>query len=228
MRSNGSLIAHYRGLLNLTQLQLAVKAGVSERVVRKAEAGEALRNSSLQALADALSPPGVPLNAFSLTREPLAVAQALKTAYTNYGSEAIERCADILDPEIIIAIHTDVQNIAFAGEFCGIAGMQKIIRDGTAQFQDRTVKSERWSVDGNRVMAFCHEGFRLKGVENAPMLETWMLHEYAVQHGRVRRIDTYLDSLAWVRYLEHHGGTPQTVTESLASADHAEPDTRSP
>ncbi len=222
MRCNGSLIAHYRGLLNLTQLQLAVRAGVSERVVRKAEASEVLRSSSLQAIADALSPPGAPLNAFNLTCEPLAVAQALKRTYTSYGSEAIQRCVEILDPKIIIAIHTDAQNIAFAGEFHGLEGMEKVIRDGTAQFQDRFVKSERWSVDGNRVMAFCREGFRLKNVEHAPMLETWILHEYTVESGRVHRIDTYIDSLAWVRYLEHHGGTRQAVIDSMEPTDRAD------
>jgi transcriptional regulator with XRE-family HTH domain len=212
--SNGSLIAHYRNLLNLSQLELAIRASLSERVVRKAEAGESLRWSTLEALAEALSSKSLQLTAADLTCDPLAVAQALKRTYTQYGSEIIRRCAQILSPGIVIAIHTDVQNIAFAGEFHGMDGLEKIIRDGTAQFQDRTIKSERWTVDGNRVFAFCHEVFRLKGIENAPLLETWMLHEYTVTDAKIIRIDTYIDSLAWVRYLQETGFTREQVVET--------------
>ena len=215
MRCNGSLIAHYRGLLNLTQLQLAVRADVSERVVRKAEAGESLRGSTLEALATALSTSTLQLKAVDLTCDPLAVAQAIKRTYTEYGSEVIRRCAHILAADIVIAIHTEVQNIAFSGEFHGLDGMEKVIRDGTAQFQDRVVKSERWSVDGNRVMAFCREAFQLKGVENAPQLDTWLLHDYTIQDGKVSRIETHIDSLAWLRYLEQTGSTRKEVMESL-------------
>jgi transcriptional regulator with XRE-family HTH domain len=214
MRCNGSLIVHYRDLLNLTQLQLAVKAAVSERVVRKAEAGESLRRSSLDALASALSSRTLQLKAVDLICDPLAVAQALKRTYTEYGSEVIRRCAHILSPDIVIAIHTDAQNIAFGGEFHGLDGMEKIIRDGTSQFHDKIVNSERWSVDGNRVMAFCQEVFILKGLQDAPPLETWILHEYTVDGGRLRRIDSYIDSLAWVRYLEQTGATRKEVMES--------------
>jgi hypothetical protein len=218
MRCNGSLIVHYRDLLSLTQLQLAVKAMVSERVVRKAEAGESLRRSSLEALAKALSSRTLQLKGADLTCDPLAVAQALKRTYTEYGSDVIRRCAHILDPDIVIAIHTDAQNIAFGGEFHGLDGMEKIIRDGTSQFHDKIVKSERWSVDGNRVMAFCQEVFKLKGAEDAPPLETWLLHEYTVDDGRLRRIDTYIDSLAWVRYLEQTGATRKEVMESYQAS----------
>jgi predicted metal-binding membrane protein len=88
MRCNGALIAHDRGLLNLTQLQLPARAGVSERVLRKAEAGETLRNWTLQALGDALTPPGAPLNVFDLTCDTLA---GFKRTYTNHGTKAIQR-----------------------------------------------------------------------------------------------------------------------------------------
>jgi transcriptional regulator with XRE-family HTH domain len=216
-RCNGSLAAHYRSLLNLSQLELAAKADISERVVRKAESGEFLRWSTLEALANALSSDSLQLKAADLTCDPLAVAQALKRSYTLYGIEIIRRCAPILSPSIVFAMHTDVNNIAFAGEFHGLEGMEKAIREGTEQFQDRMVRSERWSVDGNRALALCHEAFRLKGVENAPPLETWLLHEYLVTDAKVVRIDTYIDSLAWVRYLDQTGKTREEVIGSTGA-----------
>ena len=215
--SNGSLIAHYRNLLNLSQIELAIRASLSERVVRKAEAGESLRWSTLEALAEALSSKSLQLTAADLTCDPLAVAQALKRSYTLYGIEIVRRCVHILSPSIVFAMHTDVDNIAFAGEFHGLEGMEKAIREGTEQFQDRMVRSERWSVDGNRALALCHEAFRLKGVENAPSLETWLLHEYLVTDAKVVRIDTYIDSLAWVRYLDQTGMTREEVIDSTGS-----------
>jgi ketosteroid isomerase-like protein len=212
LRCSRSVIAHYRGLLNLTQLQLAVKADVSERVVRRAEAGESLRMSTLDALARALSPEGMLLKGVDLTCDPLAVAQALKRAYTDWGVEIVHRCQHLLSPDVVVAIYTDV--VAFGGEFHGLAGLEKVIRDGTAQFEDRMVQSERWSVEGNRVMVLCHELFRLAGSESGPRLETWLLHEYTVVDGRVSRIDSYIDSLAWVRYLERTGTTREAVVGS--------------
>jgi hypothetical protein len=44
---------------------------------------------------------------------------------------------------VVVCIHTDADNIAFGGELHGPEGMVRVIRDGTAQFQDRTVESEQ-------------------------------------------------------------------------------------
>jgi transcriptional regulator with XRE-family HTH domain len=41
-KCNGRLIEHYRQLRKLTQMQLAVRAGLSERLIRKAENGQPL------------------------------------------------------------------------------------------------------------------------------------------------------------------------------------------
>ena len=88
MHCNGGLIRHYRKQLKLTQLQLAVKAGLSERVVRKAENNELLRADSLELLASALGTAAMPLHARDLTIDPLAIAQPYMRSYLQYGADS--------------------------------------------------------------------------------------------------------------------------------------------
>lgn len=52
---NGQSIRRYRIALRLSQAELAIKAGYSERLIRKAEASGALHMETITDLAEALS-----------------------------------------------------------------------------------------------------------------------------------------------------------------------------
>jgi transcriptional regulator with XRE-family HTH domain len=193
------LIRAYRERRGWTQVELAVRAGFSERLVRKAEAGEPLRLDTVQVLAQALSIPAEPLAAADLVDDPLAVAQSMLRAHLLYGVDAPRRCAHLLDPNVVTVIHSDPRNVAFAGEFVGVEGMERLTR--TAYDHVTVVHEEmgKWFTNGPRVAVLQHQVLRAKGVADSPEFQTWCLHEYTVEGGRIVRIDSHLDQAAYIR-----------------------------
>ena len=210
MHCNGGLIRHYRKQLKLTQLQLAVKAGLSERVVRKAENDELLRADSLELLASALGTAAMPLHARDLTSDPLAIAQAYMRSYLQYGADSPRQSEDLFAPDVVMAIHTDDANLQFAGDFHGVDGIEKMIRYAYAQFTHVKKDFGRWSVNGQRAVALCEEVLQATASPDSPLLHTWILPEYAVVGGQISRIDNYIDSIAWSRYLVEVNGLSGT------------------
>src|SRR5262245_57470735 len=73
---HGEKLRHLRRALGWTQLELALRAGVSERTVRSAERGRPIRRDFLDYLAGAL---GVDLR--ELAREPATVAALVRWRY---------------------------------------------------------------------------------------------------------------------------------------------------
>ncbi len=207
MPCNGELIRHYRKQLNLTQLQLATKAGLSERVVRKAETNGQLRADSLELLANALGTGDMPLHARDLTSDPLAISQAYMRSYLQHGADSARQSASLFAPDVVMAIHTDDASLQFAGDFHGVDGIEKMIRYAYTQFDHVNRDFGRWSVNGKRAVAMCEEVLRAAGNPDAPVLRTWILHEYTVINGLISRIDNYIDSAAWSRYLTQVNGT---------------------
>jgi transcriptional regulator with XRE-family HTH domain len=199
---NGRLIRHYRKLKGWTQLQLATRSGLSERLVRKAENDGALRGDSLTLLAEALGSAAMPLRAQDLISDPLAIAQAYMRSYLKHGAESVRESAHLFAPDLVVAIHTDAANLAFAGEFRGIDGFEQMIRNAYSQFTPVNEDFGRWSVNGQRVVAMCQEVLQARGMPDAALLKTWILHEYTIADSVITRIDNYIDSIAWSRYLE--------------------------
>lgn len=198
--TNGQLVRYYREQLGWTQLQLAMHSGLSERVVRKAEAGGSVRAETLEILAEALSSPRLSLHPADLSAEPVAVCQAFVRGYLEHGVESARRCAHLFAPDIVLKIHTDAENLAFGGEFHGVDGIDRMLRDALRQFTSVSEDFGRWTSDGQRVMALRRQV--LRAADSSDLLETWIVHEYVVEKGLIARIDTYIDSLAYSRYLE--------------------------
>jgi hypothetical protein len=210
---NGRLLRYYREQRGWTQIELAVRAGYSERLVRKAESDGTIRPESLEVLALALSTPQQKLQAGDLTTDPLAVAQAFIRGYLQHGVDSAHRCAHLFAPDVVNVIHTDADNLAFGGEFHGVDGLDQMFRRAYSQFTPVEEDFGRWFTEGQRAIALRHEVLKPAGVETDVTLSTWILHEYTVVDGLIARTDTYVDSLAWSRYLVYRPGEVQLVEE---------------
>jgi hypothetical protein len=110
----------------------------------------------------------------------------------------------------VMAIHTDDPNLQFAGDFHGIDGIEQMIRHAYSQFTHVKKDFGRWSVNGQRAVAMCEEVLQAASSPNAPLLRTWILHEYTVVDALISRIDNYIDSIAWSRYLAEVNGANGT------------------
>lgn len=197
---NGQLIRYYREQLGWTQIQLALHAGLSERVIRKAEAGGTVREDTVEILAQALSTPRLSLHTADLSADPVAVCQAFVRGYLEHGMESARKCAHLFAPDIVLVIHSDADPLNFKGEFRGVDGIERMIRDALSQFESIEEDFGRWTSDGQRVMALRRQVLRPIGGDATHQFETWIVHEYIVEKGLIKRIDTYIDSHAYSRY----------------------------
>ena len=155
---NGELIRFYREDLGWTQLQLAMKAGFSERLIRKVEGGHSVRLETLEVLAEALSRAELKLAAADLMTDPLAVAQAFVRGYLKYRAEAGRRCAHLFHPDVVMVIHSE--NVAFGGEYHGVEGIDRMIRTAYEQFEPLNEDFGRWFTNGTKVAALRNQVLR--------------------------------------------------------------------
>jgi ketosteroid isomerase-like protein len=176
---------------------LATRVGCSERVVRKAEKGGQLRRETLELLAEALATADEPLTAADLTTDPLAVAQAFMRVYLRHGIDAPRVGRHLLAPDLVVVIHA--QEVGFAGTFVGVDGFERMIRAGYAEFEVVGEEFGRWYSAGQRVAVTQSQRIRPRAAPQAEFT-TWITHEYEVAGGRIVRIDTFTDSLAYARY----------------------------
>jgi transcriptional regulator with XRE-family HTH domain len=195
-------IRDYRQQRGWTQRELARRSGFSERLIRKAEEGAEVRLSTLQVLAKTLSTPEFVVTAENLRRDPMAVAQMFVRGYLKHRAEVGRQCAHLFHTDIVMAIHADPSALSFAGEFHGIDGIDRMIRTAYAQFEPINEDFGKWFMSGSTVAALRQQVVRLRGVADSPELRSWLLHEYTVDHGKIRRVDTYTDAAIFMRLLE--------------------------
>jgi len=195
-------IRHYRRQRGWTQRELARRSGFSERLIRKAEDGAEVRLSTLQLLAKTLSTPELKVTADNLRRDPMTVAQMFVRGYLAHRAEVGRRCAHLFHTDIVMAIHADPSALSFAGEFHGIDGIDRMIRTAYEQFEPINEDFGKWFVSGTTIAALRQQVVRLRGVPDSPELTSWLLHEYTVDHGKIRRVDTYTDAAIFMRLLE--------------------------
>lgn len=117
---NGKRIAQVRKQLGWTQRDLALKAGFTQRLIAKAEAGQPVAPSSIHILAEALNEGGAEVTAVDLTCEPIALAREFMAALYVHQERLIEACKHFIAPEVVVRFAGDPATIPFAGTHQGI------------------------------------------------------------------------------------------------------------
>ena len=107
----------------LTQAELATKAGYSERLIRKAEAGGRLNLATLQDLATVLSTEQEMVDPMDLVVSNVASATRFVEAYDQFGPRMIEHCSDILADDFSFVCRGDKVS-RLSGKWKGRDGFQ--------------------------------------------------------------------------------------------------------
>ena len=203
----GRLRAH-RLRLGLTQMQLATRAGYSERLIRKAEAGETIRTETLEVLAEALSSPDAPVTAGQLRGDPLAVVQAFWELRSIHSFDFARYCGHLLAEDFVLTHHGDPAVMPFSGTYHGQAGLIAFYEQTAHHFKPLGRDSCQFFTCGDHITAkMIGRAQPLRDAHGRPMpahqppLETWFLYEWVVQNGLITRHDLYMDSIAWHRAL---------------------------
>ncbi|MEZ6135796.1 MAG: helix-turn-helix transcriptional regulator [Pirellulaceae bacterium] len=107
----------------LTQLELAVLAGYSERLIRKAESGGSLSLTAIEDIAAALSTQHRAIEPDDLTASPLARTKLFMESYDQLCSRMLSRCRHIFHQDFVFDC-TGLRNSRLSGVWRGTAGFQ--------------------------------------------------------------------------------------------------------
>jgi len=108
-----------------TQADLAKRAGYSERLISKAEAGVPIARDTIVDLADALSEThDQPIFWEDLASDPVQLAQRYLDALHIHQKDLVDHISDFLDEDVVFRIAGDPAQIPFAGEHSGIEAVR--------------------------------------------------------------------------------------------------------
>ncbi len=123
---NPELLVYLRERKGLTQQQLAEVAGYSERLISKAESGQAISTAAVADLAEALSSENEPVYPEDLITDPVSLAKEYMAALHTQGNGIVDAIQRFLDDEVIFRISGDPKHFPFAGEHCGIEAVRRV------------------------------------------------------------------------------------------------------
>lgn len=124
-RCNPTLIKHLREQRGWSQTELAQRAGYSDRLIRKAEAGLPIAAVTISDLADTFSRMGDRVFPEDLTTHPVRLAENYLAAFHECGPDWVDAIRETLDPKIVMHIAGDPAQIPFAGRHCGIEALKR-------------------------------------------------------------------------------------------------------
>ncbi|WDI42450.1 helix-turn-helix transcriptional regulator [Bremerella sp. P1] len=123
---NRDFLRHLRLQNGWTQADLAKRAGYSERLISKAEAGVPIARDTIVDLADAFSEINEePIYWEDLASDPIQLAQRYLDTIHFYQKDSVDHLLDFLDQDVVFRIAGDPAQIPFAGEHSGIDGVRK-------------------------------------------------------------------------------------------------------
>ncbi len=99
---NGKLISQLRKQLGWTKGELAQRAGFSERLIVKAEAGQNLASSTVHIIALALGEAGLDLCAGDLAADPAALAREFFLSTYKHGPRTLDVHAHFISPHLVV------------------------------------------------------------------------------------------------------------------------------
>ena len=190
----------YRQRRGLTQAQLATHAGFSERLIRKAESGEAVRPHTLEVLAEALSTADEPVSVADLRGDPLAVVQTYYRIRRQFGYDFVPHCRHLFGEGYTVTMHGDRRVLPYAGTWEGVEGLHELYQQTKHYFRPWG-ETVRFFTSTGRVMAV-REGRAQRIRDNegrlleppSPPRETRILQEWLIAAGKIVKEDIYFDS----------------------------------
>ena len=118
-RAHGEKIAALRMELGWTQDQLALKAGYSDRLIRKAEAGQSLSAATLTVLAQTFQQHGLEVTAADLELGPVAIARRFIECMYTEKANIIDALSSFISEDVVVHFAGDMNVFPFAGSHLG-------------------------------------------------------------------------------------------------------------
>lgn len=124
---NRDFLRHLRLQNGWTQADLAKRAGYSERLISKAEAGVPIARDTIVDLAGAFSETNEePIYWEDLASDPIQLAQRYLDTIHIHQKDSVDHLLDFLHEEVVFRIAGDPSQIPFAGEHSGIDAVRNM------------------------------------------------------------------------------------------------------
>jgi transcriptional regulator with XRE-family HTH domain len=125
---NREILINLRERRGWTQQELATRAGYSERLISKAEAGQPISALAVEDLAEALSLPEDPVYPEDLVSDLVQLTKEFIAATYNHSQRNLaDAVQHFLDDEIEYHFAGDPSVIPFAGKHRGIAAFERVV-----------------------------------------------------------------------------------------------------
>lgn len=198
---NGQRIKRYRVALGWTQAELANKAGYSERLIRKAEAGGSLSMETIADLAEALSSfKEAVLAEHLLSDDHLAMAKQFVEGYDTHGKDMVTYYAHLFSDNLIVNCPADPQQVPFAGTWHGIAGFQDFLNQFFSVFDRKHQSlSPVYMVGDGRVTARYDDQLIFRGIA---LPAFWVNLHFHFENGLIVQIDDEFDTKNAAHFLD--------------------------
>jgi transcriptional regulator with XRE-family HTH domain len=192
---NGLLIKFWRNHFGWTQIDLAVRAGFSRRLIAKAEAGGSLELETVEIIAATFREAGADVSVADFLCDPEAMTRRLLKNYATYEGNWVTNSLDILSPDIVAILDGDPATNPLAGEYHGIEefdGLWKkffsmFARSGGTLGDDPTIRC-----NGNEVLAWGHEFVHLP--ELPPVEPGFVMLRLTFKDGKIIRFEDFYEA----------------------------------
>ncbi len=125
---NAAELKRLRETRGWSQRELATKAGYTDRLIRKAEAGGSLDVETICNLAEALSVDGEVVSKHSIMADRLSMATQFIDAYDYYGPAMLLHVESILADNFVFHVPGDASSAPFCGDWYGTNGLREFLR----------------------------------------------------------------------------------------------------
>lgn len=194
---NTVLLKSMRGRLGWTQESLAEKAGLSVRVVAKAEAGGAVLPRTANALAQAFHECGEAINFLPPEDDPLKIVDDVLRHYRLSNSSPDAAVTMLLSDDLVTTVVGDRDMIPFAGSYRGVRGFYNFWERFFSLLSRRRGdlgENHQALASGQQVVLWGYESLQVIG--GPPTLPLLMLVSARVERGKLVRLDIHFDPLA--------------------------------
>lgn len=188
----GASLRQLRIACGITQAELARRAGYSERLIRKAEAGGSLELETIADLATALSDYGQRIEVVDLCSSPEGLARKFVESYDEHERLMLDYCGHLLAEDFVFhcAGESDSQ---LSGEWFGLAGFQAWLDQLFARAsrpQRKWLSVTYLTADTNVTARYSDQFVTADGLCHT----LWVNLHFTISRGLIQRVENQCDT----------------------------------
>ena len=207
------MLRFLRGRRGWTQDDLAIKAGYTDRIIRKAEASGSLHPDTIEILAEALSGDDWTVNPEDLVTTPELMARAVINAYRHQERQVVANVETLLHDDLTVYAAGEEVGLPFAGAYSGVEGFDDFFGRYFKAFlrPDKHLFQPTFYSRGNEVILHGQEA--VQAVDSTDVISSWIFIKFTFERGKLIRYENFYDTAKAAHYLKTLGEPQRVVAQ---------------